>query len=368
MNTEKKNKRECNGISIILATYNRKNLIEKAINSILNRKASYDINYEIVVAVDGSTDGTYDFLKVRYKNELSAKIITIIELEHTGQSHARNQGVAHARYDWICYVDDDNVVKDNFLDVFYQAIINNPDSDFFYARHLLSTFGNCTEHEFDRHQLLRWNFIDGGVICHSKNLFSLVGGFDENLTRFEDWDLIIKLSGRTEPIYIPEIILDYDSDTNRSRISNTVSEADNIAKIRSKVKIEVDLYNKIENEKINLESRIENEKNNLESRIENEKNDFKNCINNLNEAIEETNRATCSKFENDTTKIREECQQIINKLNNELKEQTIVISSMITIWTLLKYKFLKSITFGRTHKRFRDIYKKLRQIKKYINS
>ena len=53
MNTEKKNKRECNGISIILATYNRKNLIEKAINSILNRKASYDINYEIVVAVDG---------------------------------------------------------------------------------------------------------------------------------------------------------------------------------------------------------------------------------------------------------------------------------------------------------------------------
>ena len=357
MNTEKKNKRECYGISIILATYNRKNLIEKAINSILNRKTSYDINYEIVVAVDGSTDGTYDFLKVRYKNELSAKIITIIELEHKGQSHARNQGVAHARYDWICYVDDDNVVKDNFLDVFYQAIINNPDSDFFYARHLLSTFGNCTEHEFDRHQLLRWNFIDGGVICHSKNLFFLVGGFDENLTRFEDWDLIIKLSGRTEPIYIPEIILDYDSDTNGSRISNTVSEADNIAKIRSKVKIEVDLYNKIENEKINLESRIENEKN-----------DFKNCINNLNEAIEETNRATCSKFENDTTKIREEYQQIINKLNNELKEQKIVISSMITIWTLLKYKFLKSITFGRTHKRFRDIYKKLRQIKKDINS
>ena len=117
-----------------------------------------------------------------------------------------------------------------------------------------------------------------------------------------------------------------------------------------------------------MESRIENEKNNLESRIENEKNNFKNCINNLNEAIEETNRSTCSKFENDTTKIREEYQQIINKLNNELKEQKIVISSMITIWTLLKYKFLKSITFGRTHKRFRDIYKKLRQIKKDINS
>ena len=341
MNTPKINKRKCNGISLILATYNRKHLIVNAINSILNRKASYDVNYEIVIVIDGSTDGTCDFLRARYQHEIYAKIITIIELEHRGLSHARNKGVEHARYDWICYVDDDNEVRDNFLDVFYQAITCNPNSDFFYARHLLSTLKSCTEHEFDRHQLLKGNFIDAGVICHSKNLFFLVGEFDENLTRLEDWDLIIRLSGRTEPIYIPEIILDYDSDTNRTRITNNVSETENITQIRSKVKIELDIYNKIENEKNNLDNRISN----------------------LNVALEEKLKVTCHQLENDTTKIREDFQNIVNRLTKELNEQKIVISSMITFWTLLKYKFLKSVTFGRAHKRFRDIYKKLRQMK-----
>lgn len=53
-------------ISIIIPTFNSKQYISQAIQSILNQ--SYK-NYEIIVVDDGSTDGTYEELK-KYKNNI----------------------------------------------------------------------------------------------------------------------------------------------------------------------------------------------------------------------------------------------------------------------------------------------------------
>ena len=48
--------------SIVVATYNRKNKLEKCLNALANQTYPKD-DYEIIIVDDGSTDGTYEFLK-----------------------------------------------------------------------------------------------------------------------------------------------------------------------------------------------------------------------------------------------------------------------------------------------------------------
>ncbi|WP_406546711.1 glycosyltransferase family 2 protein [Succinimonas sp.] len=259
--------RSCSGISVVMATYNRRDVISRAIDSVLNRKSKYDVKFELIIVIDGSTDGSFKFIHEHYNEQIASKKIVVIEVEHGGLAYARNRGVENARFDWICYVDDDNLVRDNFLDVFYLAIMTNRGSEFFYAQHLLSTRNKFTEREFDRNLLLKGNYIDAGVICHSKSIFYRAGCFDESLIRLEDWDLIIRITGLTEPVYIPEIVLDYNSSDESDRISNSVPEVSSILAIRSKYRSERLLYDAINNLNVKFENKINQISQNYEEAI-----------------------------------------------------------------------------------------------------
>ncbi len=52
--------------SIVVATYNRKDKLKKCLNALANQTYPQD-NYEIIIVDDGSTDGTYEFLKEKQK-------------------------------------------------------------------------------------------------------------------------------------------------------------------------------------------------------------------------------------------------------------------------------------------------------------
>lgn len=69
-------------ISVIIPSYNRKNIVVEAIKSTLVQEPK---NYEIIVVDDGSTDGTEDYLK-----SLNLPII-ILRKENGGVSSARNE-------------------------------------------------------------------------------------------------------------------------------------------------------------------------------------------------------------------------------------------------------------------------------------
>jgi glycosyltransferase involved in cell wall biosynthesis len=86
-------------VSVIIPTYNRCELVTKAIDSVLTQTYK---NYEIIVVDDGSKDNTKEILqpymdKIRY-----------IYQENSGCSSARNSGIRSAEGEWIAFLDSDN--------------------------------------------------------------------------------------------------------------------------------------------------------------------------------------------------------------------------------------------------------------------
>lgn len=91
-------------VSVVIPAYNVEDFIGQTVTSV--RDQSYAA-LEIVVVDDGSTDGT-----AQVCDELAANDprIRILHKKNGGLSEARNHGVQHARGDYLCFLDGDDVL------------------------------------------------------------------------------------------------------------------------------------------------------------------------------------------------------------------------------------------------------------------
>jgi glycosyltransferase involved in cell wall biosynthesis len=89
-------------VSVIIATFNRRHLLERTLPLLLQQEFPPD-RYEVIVIVDGSTDGTGDFLRtVPQRGNLRT-----IEQPNRGQAAAINAGLQQSRGQFILFLDDD---------------------------------------------------------------------------------------------------------------------------------------------------------------------------------------------------------------------------------------------------------------------
>ncbi len=216
--------------SVIIPTYNRANLIIQTIHNILGQQYQ---NFEIIIIDDGSTDNTKEEIYKHFAPELKSKKLRYFYKKHSGVCKARNYGLAHAKHDWIAYVDSDNLIFPTFLNVFAQNIISNKKQKTFYCA-ACSFSGNTMGGKFNYDELLKANYIDLGTFVHHKDVYRKLGGFDENMTRLVDWDLIARYTKKYKPIYINEICLLYNDSNTHTRISNNTDLDKNMEYFRKK--------------------------------------------------------------------------------------------------------------------------------------
>lgn len=209
----------CVKFSVIIPTYNRAFCIEDAINSVLGQ--TYQ-NFELIIVDDASTDNTQDIIEGKFKQEiLSGKILYIKLEKNSGVCGARNRGLDIAHNDWIAYCDTDNKMLQNHLESFKNAILSHPEKLCFYAKIKHRNSGKIYGHDFSRPVLEQGNYIDMGVFCHNICLTKKYGGFDTNLRRLVDWDLILTYTKDNTPGFIDMVLLDYNDDNSFARISNS---------------------------------------------------------------------------------------------------------------------------------------------------
>ena len=106
-------------ISIVLPVYNVIDYLDECIKSILRQS---NINFELIVVDDGSTDGS-QILCDRYSESDSR--IKVIHQKNAGLSAARNTGLNHAKGKYITFIDSDDFVGEKYIEVLYKIIIES---------------------------------------------------------------------------------------------------------------------------------------------------------------------------------------------------------------------------------------------------
>lgn len=246
--------------SIIMPTFNRGGFISKAINSCL---AQTHQNFELIIVDDGSTDGTKEFIENSYKKEIEEGKIKYFYKNNEGVCKARNYALERAKNEWIAYLDSDNILYPNYLESFAYNIINNK-AKVFYCRLKRMSDKSILGQQFDFNKLLLGNYIDMGTFVHHNSLYKEQGGFDENMTRLCDWELIVRYVKSYKPTFINLDLLLYNDIDDHVRISNSANYFKNLFYFRKKhcsqmsfvssLSVIVPIYNALSDVKKLLES------------------------------------------------------------------------------------------------------------------
>jgi len=201
-------------VSVIIPTFNRKRLIKKAIESVLNQ--SYK-NFELIIVDDGSTDGTEGFIK---KLSRKNKKIRYIKNKHKkGLPGARNQGIEISKGEFIAFLDSDdewlkhhlkdsiNTLRKYNLDACASLLYEKLDNKIHKVRekHLKKAVDYCNPiskenfYIFNK-KLAEFFIIDKTMLVASadilvlrKSILDKIGSFDESLLTSEDTELSFRL-------------------------------------------------------------------------------------------------------------------------------------------------------------------------------
>ena len=103
-------------ISIIIPVYNVSSFIEKCIKSLVDQSLR---DFECIIVNDGSKDNSIELIEAIIKGD---KRFKVFHQKNQGQGMARNMGLKHAKGKYICFIDPDDFVRPNYLELMYHEI------------------------------------------------------------------------------------------------------------------------------------------------------------------------------------------------------------------------------------------------------
>ncbi|HNQ31567.1 MAG TPA: glycosyltransferase [Candidatus Woesebacteria bacterium] len=192
-------------VDILMPTYNRREYLAKAIQSIVDQSYPF---WKLHVINDGGTS-IEDMI-----DEFQDARITTHAIEHQGKAGALNHALKQSDSPWIGYMDDDDIVFPNHIEVLLRSAYINK-KDFLYSDTFLTKMDADSQKHIFRiventldmsYQDLRYrNLINHKQIIHSRALAEKIGNYDTNLDILIDWDYIKRLAKESEPMHIPLI-------------------------------------------------------------------------------------------------------------------------------------------------------------------
>lgn len=179
--------------SVIIPSYNRKEKLKNALDSVLAQDYK---DFELIVVDDGSDDGSSD-LAGEYKNR-----ITYIYQENSGVSPARNKGILSSNAPNITLLDSDDTWGSGKLRLHREFIENNPGIFIHQTEDIWIRNGRRVnpglKHLKPEGKIfipsLELCLISPSSVCISKTIFDKYGLFDEKLPACEDYDLWLRIT------------------------------------------------------------------------------------------------------------------------------------------------------------------------------
>jgi glycosyltransferase involved in cell wall biosynthesis len=201
-------------VSVILPTFNRLPLLRHALASV---QAQTFAAWEAVVADDGSTDGTAEW--VRHEAERDPRV-RLLALERDGNiSRVRNRAIAAARGEYLAFLDSDDLWLPAKLELSLAALQAPPREARWSCTHFegITATGEPLEAEFLRYRwprpgwvleaMLRYETaISTDTVVMERAFLLELGGFDESIERAADYHLWLRAAAKS-PCVVPVPVL-----------------------------------------------------------------------------------------------------------------------------------------------------------------
>lgn len=106
-------------VSVIVPVYNTETYLKKCLDSLVNQTFS---DYEIIIINDGSTDNSINIIN-DYTNKYS--FVKAFTKKNGGLSSARNLGIEKSSGKYLMFIDSDDYVENNMIEVMYNKAISD---------------------------------------------------------------------------------------------------------------------------------------------------------------------------------------------------------------------------------------------------
>lgn len=223
-------------ISIIICSYNRANYIGAALDALYLQSSGLE-NFEAIVVDNNSTDGTPEVFATWRTHHPEGSFYYTTETKQ-GASFARNTGAEIAKFDWLCFIDDDAIAHKDFVQNIIRHINDQPFVHGFGGRIIpryiptepkwMSYYVSSMVGNFD-YAPVACAFNNGKYplesnMIVSKKIFEQIGGFNTQLPGVvgtvriggEGKDLFYKIMDLGHAIYYdPTIIVEHVVETKK---------------------------------------------------------------------------------------------------------------------------------------------------------
>jgi glycosyltransferase involved in cell wall biosynthesis len=186
-------------ISIITATLNSASTLEILIKSVIPHISS---KVEFIIIDGKSSDGTVEIIK-KYSNFLSYWETSL----DSGIYEAFNKGIKVSRGEFICFVGSDDVLLDNYSNIYLEAIYKNTDRNYFSSKAIINK--REVGKNFNYNQLKKGMKAVHPGSLHKKYLFNVHGFYNTFYKISSDYDFLVRCGSNLSNFFIskPTIII-----------------------------------------------------------------------------------------------------------------------------------------------------------------
>ena len=193
-------------LSIIIPTFNRCKLLNRALNSVFNQTYS---DYEVIVIDDGSTDDTAKMLQKNFTH------LRYSYQSNHGVSTARNKGLELAKGEWVAFLDSDDEWLPQKLEKQISLLKAKPDYKICHTEELWIRNGVRVNQMKKHKKAGGWIFPQclplcamspSSILIH-RSVFDSIGYFDTSLPACEDYDLWLRITAKYPVLYLEEPLI-----------------------------------------------------------------------------------------------------------------------------------------------------------------
>jgi glycosyltransferase involved in cell wall biosynthesis len=235
-------------VSVIIPTYNRAHLLDRAVRSVLNQ--TYQ-NFEIIIIDDGSTDNTKDII-----GQFEDDRIQYICQQRCGASSARNRGIEIAKGEYIGFLDSDDQWLPQKLEKQIKKFQEVSDKVGVVFTNFWIMWGNRKilgktkmKRGYIYEDELFEDHVTGTTILVKRECFDKIGGFDEKIPARQDYDLCLRISKYYHFDYVKEPVVNVNWNSG-GRISVVENRIEAALRLIEKIKKETQNKSRIARNKI----------------------------------------------------------------------------------------------------------------------